>query len=105
VMKRRAKEQAMADVVEPSRDDKWHDLLPFLDQELTRLPDKYRAVIVICDLEGKSRKDAAKQLRVPQGTIAGNLARARALLAKRMARYCPEITGAALAAALSQNSH
>jgi hypothetical protein len=85
----------------PQRESR-HDLLPFLDQELGRLPDKYRAVIVLCDLEGKTRKEAAGQLRVPEGTVASRLATARTLLAKRLARHGPPVSGAALAAVLAQ---
>ena len=55
-----------------------------LDQELCRLPANYRAVIVLCELEGQTRKEAARQLKVPEGTVAGWLARARAMLAKRL---------------------
>src|SRR5262245_50265134 len=40
----------------------WSDLEPVLDAEMSRLPDKYRVVIVVCDLEGKTRKEAARQL-------------------------------------------
>ena len=63
-----------------------------LDEELSRLPDYYRAVVVLCDLEGRTRKEAAEQLQVPVGTVAGRLARARSLLAKRLARR--GVTGA-----------
>ena len=40
----------------------WAGLQPLLDEELSRLPDMYRAVIVFCDLEGKTRKEAAPPL-------------------------------------------
>src|SRR5947207_2712197 len=49
----------------------WSDLQPLLDEELSRLPDKYRAILVLCDLESKTRKEAARQLHVPEGTVAG----------------------------------
>src|SRR5262245_40708616 len=62
----------------------WSDVQPLLDQELSRLPDNYRAVLVLCDLEGRTRKEVARQLGVPEGTVAGRLARARAVLAKRL---------------------
>src|SRR4030088_3239789 len=80
--RRRAREvqvTAMPDTaaVQP---DQWPHVQPLLDQELSRLPDNYRAVIVLCDLEGRTRRDVARQLGVPQGTVAGRLARARALL-------------------------
>ena len=57
---------------------------PSLDEELSRLPDKYRILIVLCDLEGKTRKEVARQLDVPEGTVASRLATARAMLAKRL---------------------
>ena len=56
----------------------WDDLVPILDRELTRLPNKYRAVVVLCDLEGKTRKESGRRAGVPEGSVAGWLARARA---------------------------
>ena len=45
-----------------------------LDEELGRLPDHYRGVIVLCDLEGMTRKEAARQLGIPEGSVASRLA-------------------------------
>jgi DNA-directed RNA polymerase specialized sigma24 family protein len=45
------------------------DLQLVLDQELRRLPDKHREVVVLCDLEGKTRKQAALDLAVPKGQL------------------------------------
>ncbi|HLW66180.1 MAG TPA: sigma-70 family RNA polymerase sigma factor [Gemmataceae bacterium] len=84
--------------------DHWHDLQPLLDRELSRLPDIYRAVIVLCDLEGQTRKEVARQLAVPEGTVAGRLARARVLLAKRLTRSGVAFSGAALAAVLAEQT-
>jgi hypothetical protein len=78
-------------------------LQPLLDQELSSLPNTYREVIVLCDLEGKTRKEAARQFGVPEGTIASRLARARTMLAKRLGRHGLVVSDGVLAAALSQN--
>jgi hypothetical protein len=81
----------------------WNDLQPLLDQELSRLPDKYRVAIVLCDLEGKTRKEAARRLGVPEGTLAARVARGRVMLAKRLARHGLTVSGGALGAVLAEN--
>src|SRR5262249_20552207 len=53
------------------------DLQSVLDDELSRLPDHYRGVIVLCDLEGMTRREAARQFGIPEGSVASRLARAR----------------------------
>ncbi len=63
-----------------------------------RLSEKYRAAVVLCDLEGHSRRDAARELGVPEGTLSSRLAKARKLLAKRLAGRGLLLTTAALTA-------
>jgi RNA polymerase sigma factor (sigma-70 family) len=86
--RRRARERPMMDLPEPEAvvQAVTHELRPILDQELSRLPDKYRAALVLCDLQGTTRREAARQLGVPEGTLSGRLTRGRALLAKRLVR-------------------
>jgi RNA polymerase sigma factor (sigma-70 family) len=104
--KRRAREMPTAHLPETAApgQDPWDDLRPLLDQELSRLPDKYRVAIVLCDLEGKTRKAAAAQLRLPEGTVSSRLSTARALLAKRLARRGLTLSAGALAALLTEHA-
>jgi RNA polymerase sigma factor (sigma-70 family) len=104
--KRRVRERPVTEVPEPAvmDQDLWHDLEPLLDQEVTRLPEKYQTVIVLCDLEGKTLRDAAQQLGCPQGTAASRLARARAMLAKRLARHGFAWSSGALVGVLGQRA-
>jgi RNA polymerase sigma factor (sigma-70 family) len=62
-------------------------LLEQLDQELSRLPDKYRVPVVLCELEGRSRKEVARMLVVPEGTLSWRLAHAKKMLACKLSRY------------------
>jgi RNA polymerase sigma factor (sigma-70 family) len=77
------------------------DLPSVLDEELSRLPEHYRGVLVLCDLEGMTRKEAARQLGIPEGSVASRLARARALLSKRLTQRGYVFSGGLVAAALS----
>jgi RNA polymerase sigma factor (sigma-70 family) len=101
--KRRVKEREAGAVQgrHPPRDT-GEPLLEILDGELNALPEKYRAPIVLCDLEGLSYRDAAARLGCPQGTLSGRLTRARSLLARRLARRCLPGTLAALPALLAR---
>jgi RNA polymerase sigma factor (sigma-70 family) len=104
--RRWAREKQVRVMPEPSveRPSLVDDLLAQLDQELSRLPDKYRAVIVLCDLHGKTRKEAARHFRLPEGTVASRLATARAMLARRLSRSVGAVSGAAVAAVLAQQA-
>jgi RNA polymerase sigma factor (sigma-70 family) len=79
------------------------ELREVIDQELSRLPADYRAAVVTCDLEGRTRREAAGQLGWSEGTVASRLARARSILAERLTRRGFVMPAAGLAVALPQS--
>jgi RNA polymerase sigma factor (sigma-70 family) len=80
------------------------DWRPVLDRELGRLPGKYRAAVVLCDLEGRPRREAARQLGLPEGTLSSRLTTARRMLARRLTRAGVTLSGGALAALLAEGA-
>jgi RNA polymerase sigma factor (sigma-70 family) len=106
IARRHAREKPMDDLpqAEAKPQAGWHELLPLLDQELHRLPDKYRLAVVLCDVQGRSRKDVARQLAIPEGTLSSRLATARKRLAVRLSRLGFALSGASLAVLLAENA-
>jgi RNA polymerase sigma factor (sigma-70 family) len=98
---RRREREGAAARPEGTPDVERNDWLSWLDQEVGRLPEKYRQPLVLCDLEGLTRAEAARALGWPEGTVAGYLARGRALLARRLLRRAAAVGGAVTAGALA----
>jgi RNA polymerase sigma factor (sigma-70 family) len=64
----------------------WHEMRESLDEELQRLPELYRAPLVLCYLEGKTNIEAAQILGWPAGSMSARLTKAREMLRERMTR-------------------
>lgn len=68
----------------PWNDAGWHEHRVVLHEEINRLPRKDRTAIILCDLEGRSPGDVARELRCPVGRVEQRLATGRACLQARL---------------------
>jgi RNA polymerase sigma factor (sigma-70 family) len=98
---RRAAEARPAEFQEEPGAGEW---LPLLEEELHALPEKYRAPLVLCHLEGKTHDEAARALGCPAGSLWKRLERGRALLRGRLLRRGVAPSAALLAAAWVETS-
>ncbi|VTR96182.1 wd-40 repeat protein : Uncultured bacterium genome assembly Metasoil_fosmids_resub OS=uncultured bacterium PE=4 SV=1: Sigma70_r2: Sigma70_r4_2: WD40: WD40: PQQ_2: WD40 [Gemmata massiliana] len=106
--KARRREAARGRLIRPSRavppsepSPDWTDLLTALDDELARLPDRYRAPLLACYLDGRTQDEAARQLGWSQSTLRRRLDAARTLLKERMTARGATLGGGLIAGILS----
>jgi RNA polymerase sigma factor (sigma-70 family) len=104
---RRAEHERRAADMRPSEttaEPAWTDVRSVLDDELERLPAKYRAPLLLCYLEGKSNEEAAQQLGCPAGTVKSRLSRGRDLLRDRLTRRGLALSAPALVGMLGRDA-
>jgi RNA polymerase sigma factor (sigma-70 family) len=104
--RRRAQERQAVDMpAPPSADDsEWEELRPLLDEELAHLPEKYRAPLVLCYLQGKSHQQAASELGWPSGSMSRRMERARGLLRDRLTRRGLALSSAVVFSLITKNA-
>jgi RNA polymerase sigma factor (sigma-70 family) len=105
--RRRVKERQVAVMaaVETERDYTSSELRQILDEEIHRLPERYRVPLILCHLQGKTNGQAAQQLGCAEGTILSRLSRARQRLRTRLLRRGLALTPGALTAALAETAN
>jgi RNA polymerase sigma factor (sigma-70 family) len=104
--KRTLREQPVYDTraAEPADEVLRDDLRRALDEEVNRLPARYRVPFVLCCLQGKTHQEAARELGCPPGTVSYRLAWARQRLRVRLTRRGLALPAGGFAALLSQTT-
>jgi RNA polymerase sigma factor (sigma-70 family) len=104
--RRLARQHQVTDMPAPERgrEADWDELRRVLDEEMQRLPEKFRLPILLCHLQGKTREEAALQLGWSPGAVKGMLERGRERLRSRLARRGVALSAGSLAALLSENA-
>jgi RNA polymerase sigma factor (sigma-70 family) len=115
--RRRARERRVAEMMATSQESGvrsqgsggtpesgWSDLRPILDEELSRLPQKYRAPLILCYLEGKTNVEAGRLLGWPAGSMSKRLACGRELLRARLTKRGLTFSAPILATMLAEHA-
>lgn len=106
IARRRGREVPQADALaaDGADDITWRELRSLLDEELQRLPERYRSPLVLCCLQGKTRDEAALELGWNLQTLKGRLERGRERLRRRLVRRGVTLSAAWFSAGIGQSS-
>jgi RNA polymerase sigma factor (sigma-70 family) len=106
VARRRGRELPLEELPAPetTADLAWHELRPILDEEVRRLPERYRRPLVLCYFEDKTYTEAAHMLGVAEGTVSSRLARARDRLRTRLVRRGLTLSAALVSTTIARDA-
>jgi RNA polymerase sigma factor (sigma-70 family) len=99
---RRDHESHRPPIPDPAAEVSWREVQTALDEELERLPERWRAPLILCHLEGRTRDEAAQQLGLTVPCLHGRLVRGRNALCKALTRRGIALSAALLATAVGQ---
>jgi RNA polymerase sigma factor (sigma-70 family) len=104
--RRQAREKTLDDPLRSSAADaiEKQELFALLDREVARLTEKYRLPVVLCELQGRSRREVAELLGIPEGTLSSRLAAAKQQLAVRLTRKGVAVSAAGIAGFWSEST-
>lgn len=90
--------------MDPAAEVSWREVQAILDDELQRLPERYRVPLILCYLECLTRDEAAQRLGLSPGSLHGRLERARDLLRERLSKRGLTLSAVLSAAALGESA-
>jgi RNA polymerase sigma factor (sigma-70 family) len=96
------KDVASMAAAKPENPEMGREMCAMLDEELYRMPEKYRAPLVLCYLNGMTNEEAARKLGWPSGSMSSRLARGRQMLRDRLGCRLGLLPGAALPLAMPE---
>ena len=105
-LKRRSEGRGLAAMSgsDPATEAVQREVRAVLDEELYGLPEKYRAPLILCYLQGMAAREAARELGWPEGSMSKRLQRGLELLRERLTRRGLALSGGAFAAAFAQSA-